>query len=292
MSDNQPDSQLLLYDYPISYNCQIVRLVLCEKDIPGRTKRVDIGPMMEQFEPWFVEINPEATVPVVDHDGRRITDTLEIVRYLDERFPGPDLTPDNESDRAAMEEWIALERGFPEGDFTYGLVEQGTGKIVAKDMERRKMLLNGHMAENPELATAYQAKIDEVTAWQKRLSNDDLVDKLIERLQEALDKLEKHIEGREYIVGDGYTLADSFWTAFLGRLEMLGFKRLWSFGRRPHIENYYIGMKRRPSFHCAPIHLKSSLGLVLASAIRAFWPRILMVLGVVAAVIIALAIFL
>ncbi|MDA0656102.1 MAG: glutathione S-transferase family protein [Proteobacteria bacterium] len=290
MSESKTEKQLVLYDYPISYNCQIVRLALCEKGIPGQTKAVDIGPLLENFRPWFMRINPKGLVPVIEHNGRFLTEAIDIIRYLDSNFPGPKLTPPGDDERAIMDEWIALERGFPEGDFTYGLVEQGTGKIVAKDMERRKKQLNDYMLKNPDLAVAYQTKIQHVIDWQDRLRDQTLVDGLIEKLGGMLEKLEERVQGREYILDSGYSLADVVWTAFLGRLEMLGFKRLWSFGARPNLENYYIRLKRRPSFLRAPIFLKSSIWSVIISACRAFWPQILAALGVVAAIIAVLVI--
>ena len=290
MSENKSEKQLVLYDYPISYNCQIVRLALCEKEIPGETKAVDIGPLLENFRPWFMRMNPKGLVPVLEHNGQFLTEAIDIIRYLDSNFPGPKLTPPGEDERVIMDEWIALERGFPEGDFTYGLVEQGTGKIVSKDMERRKKLLNDYMLKNPDLAAAYKTKIQHVIDWQDRLRDQTMVDGLIEKLDGMLDKLEERVQGRDYILDSGYSLADVVWTAFLGRLEMLGFKRLWSFGARPNLENYYIRLKQRPSFRRAPIFLKSAISSVLISACRAFWPQILAALGIVAAIIAALVI--
>ena len=55
---------------------------------------------------------------------------------------------------------------------------------------------------------------------------------------------------------------------------------MWSFGARPNIEEYYIRMKKRPSFACAPIHLKSSLWLVIVSAIKVFRLQLSLLLGI------------
>lgn len=288
MGEQVADSQLVLYDYPISYNCQIVRLVLCEKGVPGQSKKVDIGPLMEHLRPWFMRINPKGAVPVLEHNGDVIIETEDIIRYIDGNFPGPSLIPSADEDRAMMEEWLALERSFPESDFTYGLVEQGTGKIVVKDMERRKRLINDHMKEASNMTAVYQEKLEMVTDWQDRLRDPDLVERLVEKLDEMLDKLELHIGDCQFIAGSDYSLADAAWTALLGRLEMLGFKRMWSFGARPHIENYYIGMKRRPSFLNAPVCLKSSLWLVLRSALVAFWPQVSLAVGIFIVIMVAL----
>ncbi|MBO44032.1 MAG: hypothetical protein CMM28_09940 [Rhodospirillaceae bacterium] len=288
MNDQVADNRLVLYDYPISYNCQIVRLVLCEKGVPGHSQKVDIGPLMEHLRPWFMRINPKGVVPVLEHNGDVIAETEDIIRYIDGTLPGPSLVPSAAEDCAIMEEWLRAERSFPESDFTYGLVEQGTGKIVVKDMERRKRLIHSHMKEAPDLAEVYQQKLKMVIDWQDRLRDPEMVDRLVGTLDEMLDKLETHIGGRKFIAGPDYSLADAAWTALLGRLEMLGFKRMWSFGARPNIENYYISMKRRPSFLNAPVYLKSSLWLVIRSALIAFWPQVSIVVGIFIAIIVAL----
>ncbi len=272
--------EVVLYDYPFSYNCQIVRLALCEKDLPGKTIRVDIGPMMEQFKPSFMRLNPSGQVPVLLHQNKVVTQTLEILHYLDQHLPGTQLIPSATDNRSAMEKWVAMERAFPEADFTYGLLEQGSGKIVARDMEHRKRLIEKHMAVNPDLADCYKLKLEAVTDWQMRLRDPDLVDRLVDQIYKMLDELEQQLAGRDFIVTENYTLADVVWTAFLARLEMVGFKRMWSFGARPNIEEYYIRMKQRSSFACAPIHLKSSPWLVIGSAIKAFRLQLSLSLGI------------
>ena len=280
MNNETTVDEVVLYDYPFSYNCQIVRLVLCEKGLPGKTVRVDIGPMMEQFKPSFMRLNPSGQVPVLQHGNRVVTQTLEILHYLDRCLPGTRLTPSATENRAAMEKWVAMERAFPEADFTYGLLEQGSGKIVTRDMEHRKRLIEKYMAVNPDLADCYKLKLDAVTDWQMRLRDPDLVDRLIDQIHKMLDELEKQVAGRDFIVTENYTLADAVWTVFLARLEMVGFKRMWSFGVRPNIEEYYIRMKQRPSFAYAPIYLKSSSWLVIGSAIKAFRLQICLSLGI------------
>ena len=272
--------EVILYDYPFSYNCQIVRLVLCEKGLPGRTIRVDIGPMMEQFKPSFMRLNPSGQVPVLLHQNKVVTQTLEILHYLDQYLPGTQLIPSGSENRAAMEKWVAMERAFPEADFTYGLLEQSSGKIVVRDMEHRKRLIDKYMAVNPDLADCYNAKLLAVTDWQMRLRDPGIVDRLVNQIHKMLDELESQVAGRDFIVTENYTLADAVWTAFLARLEMVGFKRMWSFGARPNIEEYYIRMKQRPSFACAPIHLRSSPWIVIGSAIKAFRLQLSLALGI------------
>ena len=59
---------------------------LIEKGLPYQSIYVDLH-KFEQHEPWFLAINPEGQVPVLDHDGAIITHTTVINEYLEDVFP-------------------------------------------------------------------------------------------------------------------------------------------------------------------------------------------------------------
>jgi len=61
----------------------------------------------EQFAPAFSALNPQSLVPVMEEEGRHITQSLAILEYLEERFPTPALLPSGLLDRAHVRE-IAL----------------------------------------------------------------------------------------------------------------------------------------------------------------------------------------
>ena len=56
---------VLLYDYPGSICCQMVRLTLAEKGVAYEKRNVDIMDKAEQFEPWYTALNPKAVVPTL-----------------------------------------------------------------------------------------------------------------------------------------------------------------------------------------------------------------------------------
>ena len=64
---------------------------LKEKGLAFESVYVDLH-KFEQHEPWFVAINPEGQVPVLDHDGAIITQSSVINEYLEDAFP--DAPPD------------------------------------------------------------------------------------------------------------------------------------------------------------------------------------------------------
>ena len=68
---------------------------LKEKGLAFESVYVDLH-KFEQHEPWFVAINPEGQVPVLDHDGIIITHTTVINEYLEDAFPdAPPLRPND-----------------------------------------------------------------------------------------------------------------------------------------------------------------------------------------------------
>jgi len=54
----------------------------------------------QQFAPEFKSLNADALIPVLDDDGRVLTQSLAIIEYLDETHPEPPLMPALPLDRA------------------------------------------------------------------------------------------------------------------------------------------------------------------------------------------------
>ncbi|MCL7032440.1 hypothetical protein MKW94_018478, partial [Papaver nudicaule] len=78
-----------LGDCPFS---QRVLLTLEEKKIPYQMRLIDTANKPH----WFLEANPEGTLPVVNFDGKWITDLEVIIQALDEKYPDSCLTTPSE----------------------------------------------------------------------------------------------------------------------------------------------------------------------------------------------------
>jgi maleylacetoacetate isomerase len=88
-----------LYDYWRSSAAYRVRLALNYKGLAYEQVAIDLR-QGTQRSPEFLAINPQGLVPVLDDDGVRLTQSLPILNYLEERYPEPSLLPEDLPGRA------------------------------------------------------------------------------------------------------------------------------------------------------------------------------------------------
>jgi maleylpyruvate isomerase len=91
----------ILHNYFRSSASYRVRIALGLKGLPYEYVAVHLNRAGgEQFQTKFKELNPHSLVPVLEDDGVRVTQSLAIIEYIDEKYPRFPLLPASQEDRA------------------------------------------------------------------------------------------------------------------------------------------------------------------------------------------------
>ncbi len=96
----------VLYAYRYSAYSWMVRLVLAEKGVSF--DYVEVNPFTEGRGPDHAARQPFGRVPVLDHDGFVLYETVAINHYLDETFAAPALQPAGVAERARMRQVMSV----------------------------------------------------------------------------------------------------------------------------------------------------------------------------------------
>jgi maleylacetoacetate isomerase len=97
-----------LYSYWRSSAAYRVRIVLALKELPYRyiavplhtESRAPSGVPSMALQDYVRDINPQGLVPLLEHGGQRIAQSLAIIDYLDRRFPDKPVIPEQAAVRA------------------------------------------------------------------------------------------------------------------------------------------------------------------------------------------------
>ena len=90
-----------LYRFPYSANVERVALALAHKGLEVKSVNIDPGDRS-----GVRKVSGQDLVPVLDDDGTIVTDSTEIIRYLDRKYPERPLYPASEPRRSEMEVFI------------------------------------------------------------------------------------------------------------------------------------------------------------------------------------------
>lgn len=151
-----------LYDFKSSPNCQRVKIVLAEKNLPYDIVPIDLR-AQEQKTPDYLKLNPYGKVPVLTDDATVLYESLIINEYLDEKYPNPPLMPKDPAKKAKAR--ILIDYGMAHFDSPY--------------QKLRMELTKEQKDQNPQ--TIAGAKAD---------------------LKKLLQRLEDEIGDQQYLMGD------------------------------------------------------------------------------------------
>ena len=193
-----------LYTFPASSNSRKVRMALIEKGLEFERIPVDLS-KREQKSPDYLKIYPYGQVPALDDEGFIVYDSTIINEYLEDEYPYPPLLPKDSEGRARAR----LMEDLRDSHFN-----PASGQL---NRELRK----------PE-AERDQNAIQQAMA----------------KITECFDRLEKELEGREYLAGP-FSLAD---VAFVPNIDTLDRIQVQIDPKYKNVLAWVARLKARPSF--------------------------------------------
>ena len=229
---------LELYHNDMSSCSAKTRFALAEKGLDWHAHHLDLR-AGDQQKPDYVELNPNAVVPTLVHDGRVIIESTVINEYLDDAFPGPALRPEGGHDQARMRLWT---KQLDEG------VHAATSVISTGIAFRYQKLAHGTEAVEAQLA-----KMPD-TAKRERMRDtifngvdSRFVQGALQRFDKLLGDMEAALgEGGPWLAGADFSLADINYAPYMARLEHLQLCALWD--TRPHVADWYARPQDRVGY--------------------------------------------
>ena len=210
---------------------------LVEKGLSYESVYVDLH-KFEQHSEWFVAINPEGQVPVLDHNGTIITHTTVINEYLEDVFPEIPLRPRDPVGAARMRYWNKFVDEHVMNHVSMHGWHRMVG-IIARKIDSGEF---EKLMENIPLP-------DQRKKWKTArsgFSEADLVN-ATEKIIYAVDKVEKQLSQSEWLAGDQYTLADINFYSMCGMMVERMFPELNIASRCPRMVEWREAVTARPA---------------------------------------------
>ncbi|KAG2690386.1 hypothetical protein I3760_09G184100 [Carya illinoinensis] len=103
-----------------SYICPFAQRVWITRNFKGLQDEIKLVPLNLGNRPaWYKEkVYPENKVPALEHNGKIIGESLDLIKYVDNNFGGPSLLLDDPAKREFAEELIAYTDTFNKTVFT------------------------------------------------------------------------------------------------------------------------------------------------------------------------------
>ncbi len=217
-------------------------LPLFEKGLAFESVYVNLH-KFEQHQPWFVAINPEGQVPVLDHDGTIVTQTTVINEYLEDAFPDlPPLRPNTPVGNARMRYWNKF-------------VDEHVMNFVSMHGWHRMVGVIARNIESGEFETLLESipLHEQREKWRTARSGFSEADlaNATRKIEVAVDKVEAQLAETAWLAGDSYTLADINFYSHCGMMVERMFPDKDVAGLYPRLIDWRERVTARPAMAAA-----------------------------------------
>jgi len=142
-----------LYDFKSSPNCQRVKVVLAEKNLPYEIVPIDLQ-KKEQKTLEYLKLNPYGKVPVLTDDSTVLYESLIINEYLEEKYPNPPLMPKDPAKKAKAR--ILVDYGMAHFDSAYQKLRM---ELMKEAKEQSQPIIDGAKADLKKLLQRFEEEL-------------------------------------------------------------------------------------------------------------------------------------
>lgn len=231
---------LIMYGSSYATCPRKARLAFYEKGVEFELRDLDLMSIDVKGEGGELhKLNPKGLTPVLAHDGKFLVESSVICEYVDEAFSGPPLMPADPFARAQARLWIKrIEVDIHEPfnlpmnfaiTFRHEIEAQGPAAVeryLAGCQPGRRRILADVFANGTDSAFFHGA----IRAYDALFAD-----------------LEEHLQGREWLVGEQFTLAEVGVAPWVLRFCELGLMQLF-WAERPSLRAWYERVAARPAF--------------------------------------------
>jgi len=195
----------ILWHIPISHYSEKARWALDYKRLPHRRRALPGGAHM--LVALLLTRGESVTFPVLSDDEETIADSTAIIAELERRRPDPPLYPEDPTQRRRaldLEDYFDEELGSP--------IRLVGWHEITRDPERLAELsarfLPPGVRDDPRAAAAAGRYAAAFTGLRYGVKSEDAAERARQSVVVSLDRLEAELDGREYLAGDGFSVAD------------------------------------------------------------------------------------
>lgn len=188
-----------LYEFAISHYCEKVRWTLDYKGISYQPHVLAPGPSA----PRLYLLSGATMVPVLEDNGRRMNESADIIDYLEQHYQGESLYPADAGERRrALELAAEFDRhlGHDVRRVAYWYILPDAGKT-------RELLTTGLSGWYRRVYSAATRVMGKVIGKTYGIDESGF-ERSRQRVEETLAMIERERDGRDYLVGNTFSVAD------------------------------------------------------------------------------------
>lgn len=232
---------LKLYHGPTSVCSQKVRLTLAEigLDYDGELLDLQNG---DQFDPDYMRLNPDAVVPTLVDGDLVILESSLIAEYLDARYNGARLMPDDPALEVRARYWLLRTLA----------IHVAVNTLSFSTFMRDKAL----ESKTPDEIEAALSRMPDPIARAKRRDlyangiKSQHMTQALRQLRRTFQEMDPHIGGGVWVAGPDFGLTDIALAPYIDRIDRLGFSELWA-KDHPMVSDWLDALRARPSYESA-----------------------------------------